>query len=255
MTHNVTWTADCVFVDAVYPSPNAEPRRGCLKPDILLLHYTGLESVTRSIEVLANPAAKVSCHYVVDEAGQITQMVPEALRAWHAGVAFWDGETDINSLSIGIEIQNPGHAGNYPEFPEAQMKAVERLSLDIVQRHNIPARRVLGHSDVAPARKQDPGEKFDWQRLADAGAGKWISPAPLDLPGPEVRLGDTGRLVKVAQGLLAQYGYGIDTSGTFDRDMEAVVTAFQRHFRPARCDGVLDASTQDTLRRLVDATT
>jgi N-acetylmuramoyl-L-alanine amidase len=193
----------------------------------------------------------VSCHYVVDDDGRIVQMVAESDRAWHAGASFWAGETDINSASIGIEIQNPGHQAGYPDFPEAQMRAVIALSKDIIARHAIPAARVLAHSDVAPARKIDPGEKFDWPRLAAAGIGHWISPAPHADDDPV--LNQDAPAVVEAQSLLAAYGYGVERNGIFDEAMRSVVGAFQLHFRPARVAGDLDRSTLDTLRRLLEA--
>ena len=158
---------------------------------MLILHYTGMPSCEDAIRCLASPQSGVSCHYVVDEDGAITQMVPEAFRAWHAGVSYWQGIEDINSCSIGIEIHNPGHDGAYPDFPDAQMAAVEALCLDIVDRNGIPPRRVLAHSDVAPRRKIDPGEKFDWAKLAQAGIGHWVEPADITC-GDSLELGDAG---------------------------------------------------------------
>jgi N-acetylmuramoyl-L-alanine amidase len=242
---------DSQLVADLYPSPNIEPRANGLKPTILLLHYTGLPTAAKAIEVLSRPDCKVSCHYVVDDDGRITQMVAERERAWHAGASFWAGETDINSASIGIEIQNPGHQAGYPDFPEAQMRAVKALSQDIIARHAIPPARVLAHSDVAPSRKIDPGEKFDWPGLAGAGIGHWVAPAPLAAGDPGVD--EDGPAIAEAQALLAAYGYGIETNGIFDEAARSVVRAFQLHFRPARADGRLDRSTADTLARLLGA--
>src|SRR5690606_8241728 len=171
----------------------------------LVLHYTGMMSAPRAIAWLAEPASRVSCHYVIDEAGLITQMVAESARAWHAGVGSWAGETDINSASIGIEIQNPGHDLGYPDFPEAQMKAVIDLSQDIIARNGIPSTRVLAHSDVSPGRKIDPGEKFDWAGLHAAGVGHWVAPAPVDESDFGVDAGACSPLVAQVTGLLAQY--------------------------------------------------
>ena len=249
----MTLVADSPLVTRLHPSPNFEPRRNSLKPEILLLHYTGLETVSESIDILSRPDCKVSCHYVISELGEIVQMVEEDMRAWHAGVACWAGQSDINSLSIGIEIHNPGHENGYPLFPSAQMQAVTQLSQDILARHNIAAPLVLGHSDVAPSRKRDPGEKFDWASLHRAGVGLWVAPAPVELPGDVLCPGQCGPRVVEAQRQLAAYGYSIAMDGTYDERMELVVTAFQRHFRPARCDGVFDASTRDTLIRLLAA--
>jgi N-acetylmuramoyl-L-alanine amidase len=244
---------DSTLVAAVQPSPNAEPRRNGLRPSILLLHYTGLESMAKAIDWLTREGSGVSCHYGIDVDGRITQMVAEDLRAWHAGESIWAGETDINSASIGIEIHNPGHAFGYPDFPEAQMQAVERLSRDIVARHRIRPERVLAHSDVAPARKKDPGEKFPWDRLARAGIGHWVPPAPV-VPGDDgLGLGAAEPRIAAVQVALRRYGYGIELTGTIDASTELVVTAFQRHFCPARVDGRIDRSTVTTLERLLAA--
>lgn len=242
--------ADSPLVDALHASPNIEPRKCGVRPSMLIMHYTGLPTVDRAIDVLSRPDCKVSCHYVVDEDGRIVQMVAEEARAWHAGVSYWAGETDINSVSIGIEIQNPGHVLGYSEFPAKQMHAVARLARDIIARHEIPAERVLAHSDVAPGRKIDPGEKFDWAWLAEQGVGKWVAPAPTDTGDCGLTLGARGPDVDRARALLSGYGYKIDPRGAFDPDMQTVVKAFQLHFRQARPDGRLDRSTLDTLARL-----
>ncbi len=231
------------------PSPNYEPRRSGLRPTILLMHYTGMARADAAIDWLCTPEARVSSHYLVDEKGRITQMVREEMRAWHAGDSFWMGETDINSASIGIEIHNPGHDAGYPDFPDTQMHAVMALSLDILSRHNIPPRRVLAHSDVAPHRKDDPGEKFNWEELARAGIGHWVSPAPLAL-GSQQDIGTQPETVRHVQQQLADYGYDCPVSGTVCGRTASVVKAFQRHFRPALVDGRIDHSTVDTLERL-----
>lgn len=241
------------LVHALHPSPNFEPRRDRTRPDMLILHYTGMMNAQRAIAWLADPVSKVSCHYVVDEAGHITQMVGERDRAWHAGVGYWAGETDINSASIGIEIQNPGHDLGYPEFGAAQMAAVAALCRDIVVRNQIPATRVLAHSDVSPGRKIDPGEKFDWRGLHANGIGHWVDPAPVDDGDDGLGTGVTDAAVTRATGLLARYGYGITPSDALDIPGAKVVRAFQLHFRPARPDGRLDRSTLETLEALVAA--
>jgi N-acetylmuramoyl-L-alanine amidase len=249
----LTFKPDSPLAAEVLASPNFEPRRGGPKPSILLLHYTGLASCAKAIDWLARPESKVSCHYVVDESGRITQMVAEAMRAWHAGVSYWGGEQDINSASVGIEIHNPGHEAGYPDFTESQMAALEALCRDIVVRHGIRPERVLAHSDVAPARKRDPGEKFDWARLARAGVGHWVAPAPDDFLDRGVGLGDSGPLIAEVQAMLSRYGYGIEPTGQYEAKTEFVVKAFQRHFRPARVDGRLDRSTIATLEGLLAA--
>ncbi len=244
---------DSPLVADLHPSPNIEPRAGGRQPTILLLHYTGLADVERALDVLSRADCKVSCHYVVDVDGRVIQMVAEEMRAWHAGVSYWAGESDINSASIGIEIQNAGHAGGYPDFPEAQIRAVAALGRDIVLRHGIPPDRVLGHSDVAPARKIDPGEKFDWRSLAEAGVGLWVPPALVAARDLGLGPGASGPEVEEARQLLAGYGYGVALSGEFDEGLGLALGAFQRHFRPERVDGQLDLSTADTLGRLVAA--
>jgi N-acetylmuramoyl-L-alanine amidase len=233
-----------------HPSPNhGERSPGPI--DILLLHYTGMPGTARSaLAWLCDPRSEVSCHYLVCEDGRTLQLVPEARRAWHAGASVWAGETDINSRSIGIEIANRGHPGGLPPYPDVQIEAVIRLCGDIVGRHPIPPRYVLAHSDVAPGRKLDPGERFPWQELARMGIGHWAEPAEI-LDGPELRRGCTGSQVASLQGLLALYGYGIVVDGEFGLRTEDVVAAFQRHFRPARVDGVADRSTIATLHRIL----
>ncbi|MGI9426080.1 MAG: N-acetylmuramoyl-L-alanine amidase, partial [Hyphomicrobiaceae bacterium] len=171
---------DSQLVGSLHPSPNVNARIDVQRPTLLILHYTGLPTVERSITVLADPACQVSCHYVIDERGRITQMVPEGLRAWHAGLSYWQGQRDINSMSIGIEIQNPGHDAGYPDFPPQQMSSVIALAQDIIARYAMRPQHVLAHSDVAPMRKKDPGEKFGWSDLAAAGVGHWVSPAAID---------------------------------------------------------------------------
>jgi N-acetylmuramoyl-L-alanine amidase len=245
--------ADTTLAAGLAPSPNFGPRRGCLRPSILLLHYTGVATAAQAIDWLTREESQVSCHYAIDEAGTITQMVAEEMRAWHAGEAVWAGETDINSASIGIEIHNPGHDLGYPDFPEAQLQVVEALCKDIIARHRIVPERVLAHSDVAPARKQDPGEKFPWARLAAAGIGHWAAPAPVIAAEPGMGVGVAGPLVADVQLLLAKYGYGIEATGVIDGRTEQVVAAFQRHFRQARVDGRIDQSTITTLQHLLAA--
>lgn len=240
------------FRIAYRPSPNHGERRSGLKPDLLLLHYTSMETAEAAVEWLCAPESEVSCHYLVDVDGQIVQMVSEGRRAWHAGASHWAGEVDINSCSIGIEIQNVGPTNGYPDFPDVQMRAVEVLCLDILSRHDIAPERVLAHSDVAPGRKIDPGEKFDWARLHRAGIGHWVEPAPIT-QGSELEPGSKGYEVGELQTALADYGYGIDVTGVYDTATESVVQAFQLHFRQIKTGGVADRSTRDTLLALQTA--
>jgi N-acetylmuramoyl-L-alanine amidase len=232
------------------PSPNFGERKDGRRPDMLLLHYTGMMNATAALEHLRSPASQVSAHYFVFEDGRIIQLVPESKRAWHAGVAVWAGDDDINSCSIGIEIVNPGHDFGYPDFPKRQIAAVTALCRGILTRNVIAPTRVLAHSDVAPSRKQDPGEKFPWRTLHDSGVGHWVKPAKI-IDGPLLALGDRGEAVASMQQSLSDYGYAIAVSGHYDSATHDVVTAFQRHFRPERVDGVSDVSTRTTLHDLL----
>ncbi len=234
------------FIDR--PSPNFDQRVGVKQPDILLLHYTGMQSCEAAVARLTDAAARVSSHYTIDEEGTVYVHVPENLRAWHAGVSSWRGHSDINSRSIGIEIVNPGHEFGYRAFPDVQIEAVIALSQKTIARHKIPARNVIAHSDVAPGRKTDPGELFPWRRLAAAGVGVWIDAVPLNVEA--LSRGMSGPGVFALQSLLARYGYGLETNGEFDEATEYVVREFQRHFRAEKFDGVADSQTQSLLRGL-----
>ena len=220
---------------------------------MLLLHYTGMIEVDAARDRLTDPTAKVSAHYLIDEDGRCFALVPEHRRAWHAGHAFWQGETAINACSIGIELHNPGHEFGYRPFPEAQMAGLKILARDILARHPIAPTRVLGHSDVAPERKQDPGELFDWAGLAAAGIGVWPSSVAAADPAaaPDLTPGMRGGPVLDLQLAFDAVGYRIEGSGLYDPTTIAVVTAFQRHFRPTRVDGLADAETQALLWQLL----
>lgn len=216
------------------PSPNCDERPDGVAIDMLVLHYTGMPSAEAALDRLTDPTAKVSAHWLIEEDGAITALVPEAMRAWHAGASFWRGASGVNASSIGIELVNPGHEFDYRPFPERQMAALIELARDITKRHAIPARNVLGHSDVAPRRKMDPGELFDWRRFARAGIGLW----------PE----QTRDLIlesDCVRGSLALIGYEIE-------DLFATLTAFQRHFRPERVNGRLDFETARLIKGLAD---
>jgi len=236
----------------VQPSPNHGERADGRRPDMILLHYTGMPSAEEALDWLCRDESQVSSHYFVQPNGEVVQLVPENRRAWHAGKSFWHGETDINSMSIGIEIANAGHPGGLPDYPKEQIAAVIELCRDCGDRWSIAPERVLGHSDVAPVRKVDPGEKFPWQRLAAAGVGHAVEPAPVT-GGRFFQRGDGGPPVEALQAMLALYGYDVPVSGEFCDKTAGVVEAFQRHFRPERVDGVADASTIDTLHRLLKA--
>jgi len=220
------------------PSPNHDARPEGQAVDILLLHYTGMRSAEAALERLCDPAAKVSAHYCIDEDGTLYRLVEEARRAWHAGASSWAGAGNINDRSIGIELVNPGHEFGYRAFPEPQMQSLIALCQGIRARHPIPPARVLGHSDVAPARKEDPGELFDWPRLAAAGIGLWPGEVPaLDpLPPAAPLLAALGR-----------FGYGV----TLD-DPKPAIVAFQRHFRPTALTGAFDGETAGRLMALLE---
>jgi N-acetylmuramoyl-L-alanine amidase len=208
------------------PSPNQDDRPPGTPIDMLVLHYTGMRSGAEAIARLRDPAAKVSSHYVVEEDGAILRLVPDHRRAAHAGISHWRGHTALNARSIGIEIVNPGHEWGYRDFPALQMAAVCDLCLDILARHPIPARNVVAHSDVAPDRKQDPGELFDWEGLARNGVGLWPGPDPAPVAADAVLP------------LLREIGYRDDLP------LAVLVTAFQRHWLPGRADGIADAPTR-----------
>jgi N-acetylmuramoyl-L-alanine amidase len=245
-----TFTPDSSIASDVIPSPNYGDRNKGRLADMIVLHYTGMPDVEGAIAQLCTAGTDVSAHYIVLEDGRIVQCVPEAKRAWHAGVASWAGEEDINSCSIGVEIVNRGHDWGYPDFPLRQTAAVIALCRGIMLRRKVPSHRVLAHSDVAPSRKQDPGEKFPWHSLANSGVGHWVQPAPI-IRGETLKLGTVGDDVLGMQQALAKYGYSIPTNGKYDGPTMEVVTAFQRHFRPARVDGVADHSTMTTLHSLL----
>jgi N-acetylmuramoyl-L-alanine amidase len=221
---------------------------------MILLHYTGMADADAALALLCMQGMQgsgVSAHYFVFEDSRIIQMVPESRRAWHAGKSEWAGETDINSCSIGIEIVNPGHDYGYPDFPARQISAVTTLCRSIQTRNSIAPVRVLAHSDVAPARKQDPGEKFPWRTLYESGVGHWVKPAPIMNFGQVLAPGSRGDAVVALQKSLREYGYGIEANGDYDSNTLEVVTAFQRHFRPERIDGSADLSTLTTLQELL----
>jgi N-acetylmuramoyl-L-alanine amidase len=219
-----------------HPSPNHGPRRPGKRVDMLVLHYTGMRTLEAALKRLRDPRAAVSAHYLVARDGRVFRLVPENRRAWHAGVSFWAGERDVNSRSIGVELENPGHEFGYRAFPVKQIAALIWLARGVLRRHRIPKRRVLGHSDVAPRRKIDPGEKFPWRRLARAGIGFWPktgrTPRANAKPDPAS-----------VQRALAAFGYEIALTGRHDPQTRRVVAAFQRRFRPRRVDGKIDGET------------
>lgn len=218
-----------------YPSPNFDDRPVDQPIDMLIIHYTGMQSAKAALDRLTDPAAEVSAHYLIDEDGAIYRLVDESKRAWHAGVSHWRGKSSVNARSVGIELVNPGHEFGYRPFTEAQMQALESLARDVVARHPIPRGNIVGHCDVAPTRKSDPGELFDWRRLALAGIGIW----------PTNKIVEPVTESDVASAL-ARIGY--DTT-----DLHAAIVAFQRRFAPHRLDGVPDLETRTLLAELAEA--
>jgi N-acetylmuramoyl-L-alanine amidase len=230
-------------------SPNFDARKS--PPDMVVLHYTGMQTGEAALARLRDPAAKVSAHYLIEEDGRLYTLVAEERRAWHAGVSFWKGERDINAVSIGIELVNPGHEHGYRDFPKAQVQTLIGLLTEIRGRWEIPDARILGHSDVAPERKQDPGERFDWRGLAEAGHGLWVE--PLSAPGAPLGLGDEGTGVFALQAGLTRLGFDCAPSGQYEPRTAAAITAFQRHWRPGRVDGIADGETRARLVHLLRA--
>ena len=233
------------IIDA--PSPNFDARKG--PPDTIVLHYTGMQTGEAALARLRDPEAKVSSHYLVEEDGRVFRLVAEERRAWHAGVSFWKGRDDLNSASVGIEIVNPGHEFGYRPFPDAQIAAVIALVTDIRGRWTIEDDRIVGHSDVAPGRKDDPGELFPWKRLAEAGHGLWIEPPAA--PGAPLGEGEEGVGVFALQAGFTRLGYDCAPSGKFDAHTTDVVRAFQRHWVQTRFDGVADGDTRARLMGLL----
>lgn len=236
------------FID--HPSPNFDGRAGApIKK--MVLHYTGMQTGQAALERLCDKKAEVSAHYLVEEDGRIFRLVDEAERAWHAGVSYWRGCRDINARSIGIEIVNPGHEFGYRPFPKMQMESVIALCKDILSRYEIPARSVVGHSDVAFRRKHDPGELFDWAWLAREGIGLWHDDPETKDIHHSFKRGDAGEGIRQLQEMLVYYGYGMPVDGMFGDITEECVIAFQRHFRQNNIDGVWDGECEARLEALL----
>ncbi|HEX7946291.1 MAG TPA: N-acetylmuramoyl-L-alanine amidase [Phenylobacterium sp.] len=229
------------------PSPNFDARTA--PPSVLVLHYTGMKTGDEALARLCDPEARVSSHYMVEEDGRIFRLVAEERRAWHAGVSFWRGRRNLNGDSIGIEIVNPGHEFGYRPFPAAQIAAVTALVGDIRTRWSIEDRDIVGHSDVAPTRKDDPGELFPWKELAQAGHGLWAEASPA--PGNPIGEGEEGAAVFALQAGFTRLGYDLPPTGQFDPATTAVVRAFQRHWRPEKVDGMADGETRARLIALL----
>lgn len=236
------------------PTPFHSSREGAVV-NLLVLHYTGTQTAQEALDILSGRTGReVSAHYTVDEDGTVYHHVPESEKAWHAGVSHWRGVDNVNASSIGIEIVNPGHEFGYRAFPKSQMLAVAELSRAIIGRHGIPARNVVGHSDVAPGRKEDPGELFDWPWLAQCGVGLWPDFGARSISNINLLLeGDGGARVLSMQKRLAAYGYGVPQSGTFCQRTKDVVVAFQRHWRPQDIGGQWDSDSDARLDELLAA--
>jgi N-acetylmuramoyl-L-alanine amidase len=219
-------------IEKVYSSPNFDERPPGVDVTVLVIHYTGLRTCQEALDRLSNPRTEVSSHYLISKFGEIYLLVPEDKRAWHAGVSYWRGNSDVNACSIGIELENPGHEFGYQDFSISQMNALIELSQEILSRHPIPARNVVGHSDVAPRRKQDPGELFDWKFMADHGIGLWPTSGDDEVLHDDVEI------------LLSYLGYETD-------DIGATLTAFQRHYVPSSISGHLDSLTCKAINSLI----
>jgi len=233
------------FIEA--PSPNFDARTA--PPDMIVLHYTGMPSGEAALARLRDPAAEVSAHYMVEEDGRIFRLVPEERRAWHAGVSFWRGRTALNGVSIGIEIVNPGLEWGYRPFPDVQIHAVIELVGDIRSRWIVRDGDIVGHSDIAPDRKEDPGELFPWRTLAEAGHGLWTDVGAA--PGAPLAEGETGPGVFALQAGLTRLGYDCAPSGEYEPRTTTIVRAFQRHWRPRQVDGIADGETRARLMALL----
>ena len=220
-----------------------------------MLHYTGMPKAQAALERLCDPASEVSAHYVIEEDGTVHALVDEAKRAWHAGVSFWRGREGLNDISIGIEIVNPGHEFGYRDFPQAQIEALIPLCQQIVKRHSIEPWNVVAHADVAPDRKGDPGERFPWKSLAEAGIGLWFDPRPAQVEPALTyyKFGSVGPGVQRLQECLKMLGYYMKTDGFFGKRTENVVIAFQRHFVQSRFDGIWDDRSESVLHQLLSA--
>lgn len=232
------------------PSPNFGVRKNNKQVQYIILHYTGVPTAEDALCILKDPKREVSAHYLIHEDGRVVQMVNESARAWHAGASFWQGETDINSTSIGIEIVNTGILSDPEAYPDEQIASLIELCKDICARHKLAPSNILAHSDIAPERKTDPGEWFPWDQLAQHGLGDYVEPAKIS-SGRFFTRGDSGQPIEALQSMLALYGYKIRINGEFDEQTEVVVKAFQRHFRRHKVDGVADISTIQTLYELL----
>lgn len=233
-------------------SPNFNSRPEGIKIDTLVIHYTGMKTGEEALKRLCDENSEVSAHYMIEEDGEIIPIVAESDRAWHAGASSWRGQENVNDFSIGIELVNPGHEFGYKAFPDRQIDSLMRLCQELFERHPIENRNVVGHSDIAPKRKQDPGELFDWEALAIEGIGAWPD-MPKDISSNlSLKAGDEGDAVRDLQRRLAFFGYEINTDGSFGIETSYVVKAFQRHFVPEKIDGVFNGKADTALNQLLE---
>lgn len=236
-----------------FTSPNFDERPSHLPIDMLVLHYTGMPTAKEALLRLCNQEAKVSAHYLINEYGTIYELVPPPYRAWHAGISYWRGKTKLNDISIGIEIVNPGHEFGYVPFPEAQISSVIALCKQLQTDYQFPPFHIVGHSDIAPLRKQDPGELFPWRKLAEEGIGLWheqefdvFTTVPLLFPS------DQGDAVLTLQKKLFSLGYEVTFNSTFDDVTEAVILAFKRHYCPETLGKYWDSWSEKILNILIE---
>jgi N-acetylmuramoyl-L-alanine amidase len=256
------------------PSPNFDDRPPDARIDLIVLHYTGMQDGAAALARLTDPTPvagrypgpwqdpamdpatalpRVSAHYVIEEDGRIFTLVPEEKRAWHAGASHWRGRDNVNASAIGIELVNGGHDFRLPGFAHAQIERLIALLRDIQNRRRLSPACVVGHSDVAPHRKRDPGEKFPWERLEAAGVALGVEVSERG-DAPVLSPGDSGDAVAGVQYTLAEVGYGIEVTRDYDAATKAVIEAFQRRRRPRRVTGVFDLETSDLLDAVLDKT-
>jgi N-acetylmuramoyl-L-alanine amidase len=234
-----------------HPSPNFNTRNG--EVNMIIAHYTGMKSAKAALSRLCDPTAEVSAHYMIDDDGKIYRLVANEKRAWHAGRSHWAGQEDINSCSLGIELVNPGHEFGYREFPETQIASFMDLCRELAMVYRVPRYRILCHSDIAPNRKQDPGELFPWQRLYGGGIGFWPSADfKPKKTGRRYRVGNDGSEIRAIRDNFRKFGYQLADIDQFDEALTMVVIAFQRHWRQQNCDGIVDPETYAILLHLLD---
>ena len=233
-------------------SPNCDMRPNHVVIDTIVMHYTGMRTGEEALARLCDPLAKVSAHYMVETDGTLYRLVAEQKQAWHAGISCWNGKAAVNENSIGIEIVNPGHEFGYRAFPAVQMDAVRALCQDILTRYSIKPQNIVGHSDIAPSRKSDPGELFDWAFLAAHGIGHWVDMPKIKYANKLVASpGDESVTVATFQRMLLDYGYHIRVDGYYGFKTEAIIRAFKRHFIQNEVNALWDNRAQAVLAALL----